>query len=438
MSMSARGRLWVLALAALSGAAVLHGWLAKPPPVTSPTTGRDDKPVPPLVTFTTITLGGFRGVLADVLWVRAIGLQDEGRFFELVQLADWITRLEPRFPQVWGFHAWNLAYNISVMFPDAPDRWRWVQRGIRLIQDDGLRFNPDEPRLYRELAWLYLNKVGGRWDEAGPYYRRRLADAVRGTFSAADVPTAPASERAGWLTLDPDAMRDLTAKYGPVDWQAPETHALYWLDQGLRRAGSPPPTLYDHLLGYILVESVRQGAVLYVPEAVLYVRGPRFDLLDRTLAAYAEMCRTQSDPSFRDAYRNCYDGSIALLASHGRRDEARRRFDERIRTFPERPVRTDFDTFVLEQRQTLGQGLSLESRVQRVTDACFGAAAWRWSGNMEQASGFENLAALCYAELQAAAGDRVADYPPLETFRASAEGELQTALSRSGVAPERR
>ena len=60
---------------------------------------------PPLVTFTTVALGGFRGMLADFLWLRASRLQQEGQYFELVQLADWITKLEPRFTTVWAYHA---------------------------------------------------------------------------------------------------------------------------------------------------------------------------------------------------------------------------------------------------------------------------------------------------------------------------------------------
>ncbi len=34
----------------------------------------------PLVTFATVVLGGFRGIIADILWLRATYLQDEGRF----------------------------------------------------------------------------------------------------------------------------------------------------------------------------------------------------------------------------------------------------------------------------------------------------------------------------------------------------------------------
>src|SRR5262245_9645369 len=108
---------------------------------------------PPMLAFTTVALGGFRGLISNALWMRASDLQDEDKFFEMAQLADWITKLEPHYVQVWLVQAWNMAYNISVKFKDAPDRWRWVSRGIELLRDQGLRWNPNETLIYRELAW---------------------------------------------------------------------------------------------------------------------------------------------------------------------------------------------------------------------------------------------------------------------------------------------
>ena len=48
---------------------------------------------PPLVAVTTVVLGGFRGLIANALWVRAMELQEEDKYFEKVQLADWITKI---------------------------------------------------------------------------------------------------------------------------------------------------------------------------------------------------------------------------------------------------------------------------------------------------------------------------------------------------------
>ena len=89
---------------------------------------------PPMLAFTTVALGGFRGLIANALWIRANELQNEGKYFEMVQLADWITKLEPTFVQVWIVQAWNMAYNISVKFPDPQDRWRWVAARHRVVE----------------------------------------------------------------------------------------------------------------------------------------------------------------------------------------------------------------------------------------------------------------------------------------------------------------
>jgi len=51
--------------------------------------------------------------------MRATDLQDEDKFFEMAQLAEWITKLEPHFVHVWLVQAWNMAYNISVKFKES-------------------------------------------------------------------------------------------------------------------------------------------------------------------------------------------------------------------------------------------------------------------------------------------------------------------------------
>ena len=45
-------------------------------------------------------LGGFRSIVAEVVWFRADRLQDEGRYAELAQLSTWLTYLEPHTPEV--------------------------------------------------------------------------------------------------------------------------------------------------------------------------------------------------------------------------------------------------------------------------------------------------------------------------------------------------
>ncbi|MBR6373588.1 MAG: hypothetical protein IKS20_10430 [Victivallales bacterium] len=130
---------------------------------------------PPLVAFTSVALGGFRGLAADLLWLRSSRMQDEGKYFEMVQLADWIIKLQPRNTSSHAFLAWNMAYNISVTFTAFEDRWRWVRRGIELIRDEALDLNPGDAELFRQLGWIYQHKMGKDLDDANRYYKTEFA-----------------------------------------------------------------------------------------------------------------------------------------------------------------------------------------------------------------------------------------------------------------------
>ncbi|MBN1818433.1 MAG: hypothetical protein JW828_13815 [Sedimentisphaerales bacterium] len=132
---------------------------------------------PPSLAFATVAMGAFRGLVVDVLWIRADRLKEEGLFFDAKQLAEWITVLQPRFSTVWVFHAWNMAYNISVAVPAEQwqERWRWVRNGLELLRDRGIPMNPQSIILYRELAWIFQHKMGALSDDCHPHYKRELA-----------------------------------------------------------------------------------------------------------------------------------------------------------------------------------------------------------------------------------------------------------------------
>ncbi len=156
---------------------------------------------PPLVSFTTVALGSFRGLIADMLWLRASTLQDQGKYFEMVQLASWITKLQPRFTGATAYLAWNMAYNISVTFSSPVDRYRWVMRGIELIRDEALNYNPSDPVLYKELGWIYQHKLGNVLDDAQRYYKYEIAKTMMKPFGGADadwpaLAAAPKDEKA--------------------------------------------------------------------------------------------------------------------------------------------------------------------------------------------------------------------------------------------------
>jgi hypothetical protein len=150
-----------------------------------------DKPenIPPSLAFATVATGAFRGLVVDILWMRADTLKEEGQFFDARQLAEWITILQPRFASVWEFHAWNMAYNISVAIPASqPDqRWQWVKNGYELLRDEAIdKFKLKNITLYRELARIFQHKIGGVSDDAHKYYKLQLALAMEPLLGPAD------------------------------------------------------------------------------------------------------------------------------------------------------------------------------------------------------------------------------------------------------------
>lgn len=156
-----------------------------------------------------IALGAFRGVFANVLWLRAQKLKEQGRFYESMELAQAITRLQPRFPRVWVFHAWNMAYNISVATDTAEERWMWVKAGVDLLRDHAIPKNPSDPMIHKELAWIFNHKIQGIADDANQYYKRRLAE--EWTIVLGPPPNQGRSfdervrERVAWLRVFADA-----------------------------------------------------------------------------------------------------------------------------------------------------------------------------------------------------------------------------------------
>jgi hypothetical protein len=171
---------------------------------------------PPSLAFATVAMGAFRGLVVDILWMRADALKDQGQFFDARQLAEWITALQPRFAAVWDFHSWNMAYNISVAIPASqPDeRWRWVKNGYELLRDKGIPLNPKSIVLYRQLAMTFQHKIGGVTDDAHKYYKLQLATAMEPLLSSADNQLSPSDNKyfealaqasAHWRRIENDA-----------------------------------------------------------------------------------------------------------------------------------------------------------------------------------------------------------------------------------------
>jgi hypothetical protein len=298
---------------------------------------------PPVLAFTTVALGGFRGLIANALWIRASDLQDEDKFFEMAQLADWITKLEPHYVQVWLVQAWNMAYNISVKFKDFNDRWRWVERGITLLRDDGLRYNPNETLIYRELAWFFQHKMGQNLDDANVTYKQEWLKEMNAVLGTNDVQfaellnpqTDEARARLQILTnkykLDPHFMKKLDEEYGPLEWRLPEAHAIYWAAKGLENAKENPTKIKpDDLiqLRRVIYQSMQlsfqRGRLIWDPILKGFDTGPNLDIIPKVSAAY-EQAMEEDAPNrehISRAHRNFLRDAVYFLYESDRTAEA--------------------------------------------------------------------------------------------------------------------
>lgn len=133
-----------------------------------------DEAAPPAVALMTKMLGPFRGFMVNALWYDIEQLKQAGKFAEINEKARLITTMQPRFGEVWRYHAWNLAYNVSVQTYTPDERWDWVNKGIRLLREEGIPWNPRAVKLYREISWIFFHKIGQYSDDMHWYYKRRL------------------------------------------------------------------------------------------------------------------------------------------------------------------------------------------------------------------------------------------------------------------------
>ena len=153
-----------------------------------------------------MSIGALRGLLVDYLWIKIQQMQKDGLYFEVMADAELITKLQPRFPQVWVFHAHNMAYNISVATHTIEERWEWVNEGIRLLREKGLRANPDDIVLHKEIAFFFMHKLNGTSDDAHLYYKRKFAERWHNILGE---PPVDWEHRIAWMKEVADAPRTI-------------------------------------------------------------------------------------------------------------------------------------------------------------------------------------------------------------------------------------
>jgi hypothetical protein len=405
---------------------------------------------PPLLAFTTVALGGFRGLISNYLWIRSNDLQLDDKFFEAAQLADWITDLEPHFEQVWIFEAWNMAFNISVKFKDPPDRWRWVEQGIELLRDRALRYNPDAVMIYQNLAWLFQFKMGQNLDDANLYYKQEWAREMapffgpNGTNFAALIHPQTAGERTNALVLrekykmDPVFAQKVDAEWGPLDWRLPEAHAIYWASVGLEKAKKNPDNVNTNDLPQLrrviyqsMQQAFRHGRYIADPFGNSYALGPNLDLIPKVNDSYEKEYAEEPNQGQRDtiqrARRYFLADAVYFLYDHNRVAEAAKWFRYLGEKYPD-------STLVYGDLNSFPRNLTLdEYAVARVQEDIGDTSPDRTTAAVQ------GLLARAYIALALGQDDRYAGYKLLagkvyEHYLAQIS-DMKSNLQRIGLPP---
>jgi hypothetical protein len=104
-----------------------------------------------------------RGIIADMLWMRAIRMEEMGRSYEIIALLDGILQMQPHFTSVWAFQARVLVFDFGSALenPDPAEAYRWIRKGIEVLEE-GARRNPTSHVLDYALADVYLRKLSPR------------------------------------------------------------------------------------------------------------------------------------------------------------------------------------------------------------------------------------------------------------------------------------
>lgn len=110
-----------------------------------------------------LVLLGLRGIAANVLWLEHDEFFKTKNWARMEATAQSIITLQPHFLEVWRFHGWYLAFNVSSQWDDVRDRFYWVKKGAKFTMQGA---NKNEA--FAELPWEVGGMLGrkiGRSDE---------------------------------------------------------------------------------------------------------------------------------------------------------------------------------------------------------------------------------------------------------------------------------
>jgi hypothetical protein len=323
-----------------------------------------------------------------------------------------------------------MAWNISVKFKENgpgnySDRWRWIENGIELLRDSGLRYNPDDTLLYQQLGWIFQSKLGQNMDDANIFYKTEWAKEMtpffgaRGTnFAGLISPQTPDDQTNAFLLrekykIDPVFAQKVDAQYGPLDWRLPEAHAIYWGARGLDAAGKDRGKVkaddlitLRRLIYQSMLQAFHHGRIIDDPFNRTYSLGPDLELVPKVNDAYLQLYDDETDQGQRDgilrAHRNFLKDAVYFLYENNRVADAAKWYKLLGEKYPDKTI-LDNDTNSFPRNLTLDEyavarvqselGDTSQERTTAVVEGLLGNSYYALAtGQDDRAAGFKLLA----------------------------------------------
>lgn len=312
---------------------------------------KSNKVMPPSLVLITVALGPIRGLIADALWWHVAELQERSEYFEIIKITDWITAMQPQNPYVWTYHSWNLAYNISYEFPTPKTRWNWIENGINLLRNEGLKYNPGNNFIKSELSFLIVDRVSGISDNQFRFYVKEWSKKMGKYFAKGnrseiekmvsyirqnpdfkektDAYAEKITDMEKEIKLEPRKMLSIDEQYGPFNWLLPQASAVYWGARKEEKTYSQGYLNYKVVLPVAMQQCFLRGSIVENPATGLFVTTNNFAIAPSIISMYDEEIKFSEKPYLKRAEcLNFIRNAVPILISFNQNEIANQLFEK--------------------------------------------------------------------------------------------------------------
>jgi len=226
-------------------------------------------------------------------------------------------------------------------------------------------------------------------------------------------------------------MLRLMRWYGPIDWRLPDALALYWASAGRDVLGLSVEKAAntDRVIFHALASLYRRGRLRFVPAAkgrpALWMGSPNFTFIPCVIEIYEETLRRYPDNQdpIKDGYLNFLRQVTVDFFVHNDLRNSLKYFNMLKERGGERGSLEDFAV----KRTIDDMNTSPREHVRNMCQALLYRSLLNASlGDMDTATGFENLARLLHTRYNAKYADRLTLPPLREIWKRALQDTLRT------------